>query len=90
MLPENKQAAAGLNKHHLHPGVTHQGVRVQAEASTIRNNPAATHALKRSVQDMGKTVQRSMAALAAKQEQLQGLVSHISSLQEAAQVGPGL
>ena len=36
---------------------------------------------------MSKTVQRSMAALAAKQEQLQVLVSHIGSLQDAAQVG---
>ena len=59
---------------------------MQAEATTIRNNPAATHALKRSVQDMSKTVQRSMAALAARQEQLQGLVSHIGSLQDATQV----
>ena len=46
----------------------------------------ATHALKRTVQDMGKTVQRSMAALAAKQEQILGLVDQIGTLRDAALV----
>ena len=45
-----------------------------------------THALKRTVQDKSKTVQRSIAALVAKQEQLQGLVSQIGSLRDATQV----
>lgn len=58
----------------------------QADAGANKTFSAGTHALKRTVQDLSKTLQGTTANLTQRRQQLRALSDHITGLEVAIQV----